>query len=199
MLTGPVGPYWYTGGGIMSSDKCALLLVDIQNDFCEGGSLAVPQSDAIFPVVNEWISKARNEGWAIIASRDWHPVDHVSFVERGGPWPVHCVQDSEGAAFHPAMKLPSDAVRVSKGTAFDTDAYSAFDGTQLDSYLRRHGYESLYVAGLALDVCVRASVMDAIQLGFDVNLIVDGTYAVDSDKASAVLDELTALGVSLQH
>ena len=183
----------------MSSDKCALLLVDIQNDFCEGGSLAVPQSDAIFPVVNEWISKARQEGWAMIASRDWHPVDHVSFAQRGGPWPVHCVQDTRGAEFHPAMDLPCDAVRVSKGTAFDTDAYSAFDGTQLESYLRRHGIGSLYVAGLALDVCVRASVVDAIQLGFDVNLIVGGTYAVDSDSGPKVLDELSGMGVSLQH
>lgn len=183
----------------MSSDKCALLLVDIQNDFCEGGSLAVPQSDAIFPVVNEWISKARQEGWEMIASRDWHPVDHVSFVQRGGPWPVHCVQDTRGAEFHPAIDLPSDAVRVSKGTAFDTDAYSAFDGTQLDSYLQRHGIGSLYVAGLALDVCVRATVVDAVRLGFSVNLIVDGTYAVDSASASAVLDELAGLGVSLQY
>lgn len=181
----------------MGTGPNALLLVDVQNDFCEGGSLAVPGSGEIFPAINQWISKAQNAGWPIVASRDWHTIDHISFENRGGPWPVHCVQDSRGAEFHPEMELPASAIRVSKGTAFDTDAYSAFDGTQLDSYLRRHGIHRLFVAGLALDVCVQATVKDALALGFEVELITGGSRAVNSDEAPAVLEELKEEGADL--
>lgn len=181
----------------MATEQHALLLVDIQNDFCEGGSLAVPDSESIFPEVNKWIDKAVSSGWPILASRDWHPEDHVSFHERSGPWPVHCVQDSEGARFHPKLKLPDSAVRVSKGTAFDTDAYSAFDGTELDSYLRRHGIHRLFVAGLALDVCVQATVRDALKFGYEVELITDGTRAVEPDDAPAVFAQLEEEGAEL--
>jgi len=172
----------------------ALLLVDIQNDFCEGGSLAVPDSLAILPVANEWIARARENGWPIIASRDWHPVDHCSFQHRGGDWPEHCVQDTPGAAFHPQLQLPDEAVRVSKGTAFEQDAYSAFDGTQLEVYLKRQGIEHLYVGGLALDVCVQASVKDACQLGFDTTLLADATRAVDPQRTQDVFDRLREAG-----
>lgn len=181
----------------MEAGKSALLLVDIQNDFCEGGSLAVPGSDDIFPAVNEWIARAEEAGWPILASRDWHTVDHISFSDRGGPWPVHCVQDTHGAEFHRKMELPDSAIRVSKGTAFDTDAYSAFDGTQLDSYLRRHGIHRLYIAGLALDVCVQATVRDALKHGFEVELITDGTRAVEADEAPAVFAQLEEEGADL--
>lgn len=181
----------------MTSNLNALLLVDIQNDFCEGGALAVAGSDAIFPVVNESIRQARDTGRWIIASRDWHPVDHCSFSHRGGPWPVHCVQDSHGAAFHPKMELPADAVRVSKGTAFERDAYSAFDGTDLDSFLRRHGIKTLTVAGLALDVCVQATVKDALRLGFEVELLRNGTRAVDTGAAGDVVQSLQQAGARI--
>jgi len=181
----------------MSTEQHALLLVDVQNDFCEGGSLAVPDSNEIFPVINQWIRKAEEAGWPILASRDWHTVDHISFEDRGGPWPVHCVQDTPGAEFHPKMELPDSAIRVSKGTAFDTDAYSAFDGTQLDSYLRRHGIHRLFVAGLALDVCVQATVRDALKHGFAVELITDGTRAVKADEAPAVFEQLKQEGADL--
>lgn len=181
----------------MSDRNTALLLVDIQNDFCEGGALAVPQSNTIFDTVNHWVALARGRGWPIIASRDWHPVEHCSFADRGGPWPEHCVQDTRGAEFHPHMQLPAEAVRVSKGTAFETDAYSAFDGTQLDQFLQRHDVDKLVVAGLALDVCVQATVRDARNLGFDVDLLVKGTRAVDEEAGRRVLDELAREGVSL--
>ena len=181
----------------MGTGQEALLLVDIQNDFCEGGSLAVPDSGAIVPAVNQWIDKALQDGWPIVASRDWHPVDHISFEQRGGPWPVHCVQDSPGAEFHPQMKLPDSAIRVSKGTAFETDAYSAFDGTQLDSYLRRNGIHRLFIAGLALDVCVQATVRDALKYGYEVELITEGTRAVDADEGRAVLAQLEKEGAEL--
>lgn len=181
----------------MSDQHTALLLVDIQNDFCEGGALAVPQGNTIFDTVNQWIVLARGRGWPVIASRDWHPREHCSFEERGGPWPEHCVQDTPGAAFHPHMQLPPEAVRVSKGTAFETDAYSAFDGTELEHFLRRHRVDKLVVAGLALDVCVQATVRDARKLDFDVDLLVDGTRAVDPEAGRTVLEELAREGVSL--
>lgn len=181
----------------MSTPKQALLLVDIQNDFCEGGMLEVPDASEIITVVNELILNASSNSERIIASRDWHTVDHISFEERGGPWPPHCVQDTKGAAFHPDMNLPDSAVRVSKGTAFDQDAYSAFDGTQLDSFLNRHSIQTLRVVGLALDVCVRATVLDALKLGFDVELISAGTRAVDPGGADEVFDELRSAGATI--
>ncbi|WP_148863646.1 isochorismatase family protein [Marinobacter fonticola] len=177
--------------------QTALLLVDIQNDFCTGGSLAVPDSEEIFPVVNAAISEARENDWPIVASRDWHPVDHCSFEHRGGPWPVHCVQDSHGASFNPKMELPADAIRVSKGTAFEQDAYSAFDGTQLDRFLVRRGVSRLKIAGLALDVCVQATVKDALDAGFKVDLLAEGSRAVEDDKAPKVLDELSSAGARI--
>jgi len=178
----------------MSATQRALLLVDIQNDFCEGGSLAVPGASDIMPVVNKLILDASSNRERIIASRDWHTVDHISFEDRGGPWPPHCVQDTQGAAFHPEMNLPDSAVRVSKGTTFDQDAYSAFDGTQLDSFLQRHSIQTLRVVGLALDVCVRATVLDALKLGFEVELVSAGTRAVDPSGEDGVLDELRSAG-----
>ena len=181
-----------------NTDERALLLVDIQNDFCEGGSLEVPNASDILPVVNNLINGARASGQTIIASRDWHTVDHSSFEDRGGPWPPHCIQDTEGAAFHPELALPDEAVRVSKGTGFDTDAYSAFDGTQLNNYLDRHGIRHLTVVGLALDVCVRATVLDALENGFSVELVADGTRAVKQEEAGDVFEELRVAGASIQ-
>lgn len=183
----------------MAAHEHALLLVDIQNDFCEGGSLAVPVASDILPVANRLIRRAGNAGQLIIASRDWHPVDHSSFQVRGGPWPPHCIQDSEGAAFHPELDLPATAVRVSKGTAFETEAYSAFDGTQLADFLRRHKVQYLTIAGLALDVCVRATVTDALEEGFSVDLVKDGTKAVEADKSEEVFQELADKGANLIH
>ena len=158
----------------------ALLLVDIQRDFCAGGALAVPDGDAVVRVVNRWIEQARSEGVPVIASRDWHPTGHVSFEERGGPWPPHCVRDTPGAAFHPDLRLPADAIIVSKGTEPDRDAYSAFDGTDLAERLRAERVARLWVGGLALDYCVRATVLDALAMGFEVHLIREATRSVDA-------------------
>ena len=132
------------------------------------------------------------------ASRDWHPVDHTSFEQQGGPWPEHCVQDSEGARFHPDLELPDDAIRVSKGTAFDADAYSAFDGTGLASYLRQRDVKRLWIGGLAEDVCVLATVKGACSEGFETHLIVDATRPVDPDKSARVRDEMQEAGAVLE-
>lgn len=157
----------------------ALIVVDMQNDFCEGGALGVAGGAALVPGINAEIEAARAAGALVVATRDWHPVDHVSFEHRGGPWPVHCVQDTPGADFHPDLQLPAEAIRVSKATAFDADAYSGFDGTGLGGYLKEKGIKSVVVCGLALDVCVHATVLDARQEGFATLLLEPLSAAVD--------------------
>ncbi|MFO7648518.1 isochorismatase family protein [Halomonas sp. 3H] len=176
----------------------ALLVVDMQNDFCEGGALAVTGGAALVPGINAEIAAARAAGALVVASRDWHPVDHVSFAHRGGPWPVHCVQDTEGAAFHPDLALEADTIRVSKATAFDADAYSAFDGTGLGGYLREKGIARVIVCGLALDVCVRATVLEARREGFATLLLEGLSAAVDPDAASECRRELTEAGAEVR-
>lgn len=153
----------------------ALLVVDPQVDFCPGGALAVPGGDAIFQAVN----RAARDVPLVVASRDWHPADHVSFTAQGGPWPVHCQAGTKGAEFHPALDAARLDKVVSKGRETGREAYSAFDGTELASWLREHGVRRLLVAGLATDYCVRASVLDGLREGFEVDVLEDGVGAVD--------------------
>ncbi len=158
----------------------ALLLVDVQNDFCPGGALAVTDGDAVVPVLNSWIGAARRGGARVFASRDWHPADHASFAEQGGLWPPHCVQGTPGAAFHPDLELPDDAAVVSKADQTDREAYSAFDSGELGEKLQAASIRRLWVGGLATDYCVKASVLDAVEMpGLDVHVITDAIRAVD--------------------
>ncbi len=175
----------------------ALLVVDVQNDFCPGGALEVPRGDEVVPVLNAWIRRAHDANLPVIASRDWHTVDHCSFADQGGPWPPHCIQDTPGAAFHPELALPDEAVRVSKGSAFDYDAYSAFDRTGLAGWLRSKGVKRLWVGGLAQDVCVFHTVRDACAEGFRTFLIREATRAVFPDKTPEVLEQLHEAGVTI--
>lgn len=180
-------------------DGDALLIVDVQNDFCPGGALAVPDGDRIVPVLNAWIDRTVQAGIPVIASRDWHPRRHVSFKAEGGPWPEHCVQDSKGAAFHPQLKLPEDTITVSKGVRFDKDQYSAFDDTGLGDFLRKEGIKRLWVGGLAQDVCVHASVISACEEGFEVHLISDATRAIDADGGRKAIDEMRSAGAAIEE
>jgi nicotinamidase-related amidase len=157
----------------------ALLIVDIQNDFCPGGALDVPEGDKVIPVVNTWIAEATAAGIPVFASRDWHPPNHISFTERGGPWPPHCVQGTSGAAFHADLKLPANVQVISKAHTPDRESYSAFGDTDLLSRLRSAHVKRLWIGGLAQDYCVRASALDAIREGFDVRVIVEATRAVN--------------------
>ena len=180
----------------------ALLLVDVQNDFCPGGALAVADGDAVVPTLNAWIAAARSGGAGIFASRDWHPPDHLSFAERGGLWPPHCVQDTPGAAFHPDMQLPDDAVVVTKADQSEREAYSAFDSGELVEQLRAAGIRRLWVGGLATDYCVKASVLDATELpGLEVRVITNAIRAVDAapGDGDAALDAMRAAGAILEH
>lgn len=177
----------------------ALILVDVQNDFCPDGALPVAGGDEIVPVLNRRLAAARDRGALVIASRDWHPADHCSFREQGGPWPRHCVQDSRGAQFHPGLQLPDDVVVVSKGCSPDRDAYSAFEGTGLDKRLREQGVRRLWIGGLALDVCVRATALDACRLGFEVHLLADATRPVDPEAGRQTLAELRQAGAIIER
>ena len=175
----------------------ALLIVDVQHDFCPGGALAVPDGDAVVPILNAWIEAARGAGAAIFASRDWHPPDHVSFQAQGGPWPSHCVAATPGADFHTGLALPETAVVIDKGTHPEHEAYSAFEGTGLGAQLHAAAIDRLWVGGLALDYCVRASVLDARRIaGLDVHLILGATRAVDVQPGDGTraLEEMRAAG-----
>jgi nicotinamidase/pyrazinamidase len=175
----------------------ALLIVDVQNDFCPGGALPVTHGDEVVGPLNRWIAVAAENACPVIASRDWHPQHHPSFVSEGGPWPEHCVQDTPGAALRPDLALPTEIFLVSKGTRFDKDQYSAFDDTGLAVLLSRLGISRVIIGGLALDVCVRATVLDARREGFEAALILDATRAVNLLKGTDVLKELESAGVEL--
>ena len=173
----------------------ALVLVDVQNDFCPGGALPVPEGDRVVPVLNKLL---RRGGVLAVATRDWHPPDHCSFVTRGGPWPVHCVAGTPGAAFHPDLDLGRiEHIVTNKATARDQEAYSGFQGTDLAAFLRGRRIRRLVVGGLATDYCVKATALDARREGFEVYLLTDAVRAVnvqpgDGDRAIA---EMQAAGV----
>jgi nicotinamidase/pyrazinamidase len=156
-----------------------LLVVDVQRDFLPGGALAVPAGDEVVPVLNRYLARWRLLGLPVFASRDWHPTDHLSFRDHGGPWPPHCVAGSVGAQFAPGLALPRDVEIVSTGVERDCEGYSAFDRTDLDDRLRRGGVRRLFVGGLATDYCVRHTVHDALAHGYAVALLVDAIRAID--------------------
>jgi len=172
----------------------ALLIVDAQNDFLPGGALAIERGDEIVPVLNRYLEKAREAGIPVYASRDWHPVGHLSFQEQGGEWPPHCVQDTEGAAFVESLNLPADAVMVTKGVLLDQDQNSAFDKTGLDRQLKKKGVRRLVVGGLAQGVCVLATVLDARSAAFDVLLLEEATRPVTTEGGRKALTEMIKAG-----
>jgi len=157
----------------------ALIVVDVQNDFCPGGSLPVPEGDRVVSPINELIPKFQNAGAMVIATRDWHPRNHSSFTDQGGPWPVHCVQNTPGANFHPDLDVNERVVVVDKATTTEKDAYSGFEGTGLADLLRERNVNRVYVCGLATDYCVKATVLDALEAGFETYVIEDAVRGVD--------------------
>jgi nicotinamidase/pyrazinamidase len=157
----------------------ALLITDIQIDFLPGGALPVEGGDQIIPVVNNYIEHFQLVKAHIIASRDWHPANHVSFKSQGGPWPEHCVRGTEGAKFSPDMKLPEHTIVISKATDPTHEAYSAFDTTNLNIELGRLGIKRLFVAGLATDYCVVNTVLDARKLGFETIVLMDAALGIN--------------------
>ena len=177
------------------SETDALIVVDVQNDFCPGGPMAVPEGDAVVPVVNRLIDKFDH----LVYSRDWHPSDHTSFSDdpeyRDGSWPPHCVQNSPGAEFHPNLRVPSDALVVDKATDPEVEAYSAFGGTGLALDLKNSGVTRVFITGLATDYCVKSTALDAVDAGFEAVLIEDGVRGISEDTARDALAEMERAGV----
>jgi len=173
-----------------------LLVTDIQNDFLSGGSLAVAGGDAVVPVLNRYIGAFLAQGLPVYATRDWHPEGHCSFHAQGGPWPVHCVAGTQGAAFAAMLTLPPDTTVISKATSQDLEAYSSFQGTDLDSRLRAAGIHRLFIGGLATDYCVLNTVRDARKLGYEVFVLADAIRAVDVQPGDGqrAEEEMTGLG-----
>jgi len=174
-----------------------LLVIDVQKDFCPGGALPIARGDEVVPVINEWMRAAGNAGVPVYLSRDWHPEHHLSFAESGGPWPVHCLQDSEGAGFHPTLEVPHDGVIVTKGTRFDQDQNSAFDQTGLADWLHRQRVRRIFVGGLAEDVCVLATVLDGCQAGFEMVLIAAATRPVTAEGGRKAREQMQKAGARI--
>jgi nicotinamidase/pyrazinamidase len=157
----------------------ALLVTDIQKDFLPGGALPIDNGDEIIPVLNDYIRRFEDAKAHVLASRDWHPANHISFTAQGGLWPPHCVKETSGAKFSPDLKLPSHTVVISKATNPEVEAYSAFDGTSLAHELRTMGVKRLFVGGLATDYCVVNTVVDARNLGFEAVVLMDATLGIN--------------------
>lgn len=182
----------------------ALIIVDVQNDFLPGGSLAVPHGDEVVPVLNRYAEMFAARALPVYATRDWHPANHCSFRAQGGIWPPHCVAGTDGAAFAPALKLPPSVIVISKASSADKDAYSGFEGTDLDDRLRAQGVSRVFVGGLATDYCVLNTVRDALRLGYQTFLLTDAIRAVDvrpgdGKKAEDEMRRWGAVGVALEE
>ena len=178
--------------------KQALIVVDVQNDFCPGGALAVSHGDEVVEPLNELIDEFLERGDPVYKSRDWHPPTTKHFAAYGGTWPVHCVQNTKGAEFHPALRDDPRITVISKGLG-DTDCYSAFDETDLGAQLRKQNVEEVVVGGLATDYCVKNTVLDALKQGFKVKAPKDAMRAVelqpgDGDRA---IEEMRAAGAEI--
>ncbi|SNR72023.1 bifunctional nicotinamidase/pyrazinamidase [Desulfurobacterium atlanticum] len=185
---------------VMLTPFDALIVVDVQKDFCPGGALAVPDGDKVVEPLNRYIDLFKTAGLPIFATRDWHPEEHISFTINGGLWPVHCLQNSEGAKFHDGLKLPPDTFIINKGDRPELEAYSGFQATLLESLLKERGIKRIFVGGLATDYCVKNTVIGGLNLGFTVFVLLDGVKAVevkpgDGDRALKEMFSKGAVGI----
>lgn len=193
---------------MIDPNRDALVIVDVQNDFCPGGSLAVPEGDQVVPVLNQYARRFQDAGAPIFASRDWHPEKTKHFKSGGGFWPPHCVQGTRGAEFHKDLALPAEAVIISKGMDPGEDAYSCFqaqdpNGIDFAVALGERGVQRLFVGGLATDYCVKATVLDALREGYEIVVLEDAIRAVnvnpgDGDRALAEMKVAGAAFATLQ-
>jgi nicotinamidase/pyrazinamidase len=183
----------------ITGDGAALLVVDVQKDFCPGGALPVPDGDRVAGALNQYIEEAVAHGVSVYASRDWHPAVTKHFTPYGGRWPPHCVQDTDGARFHPNLRLPAAAVIITKGEDPESAGYSVFEGHTPDGRpfltdLRQRKIRHLYVGGIATDYCVIYSVFDALSAGLQVTVLEDAIAGVDDDEAARALIQMRARG-----
>jgi len=177
----------------------ALIIVDVQRDFCLGGNLPVPCGDEIVYILNKYIQKFVEARAQIYATRDWHPSDHISFKSENGVWPPHCIQNTEGAEFHKDLILPESSIVISKATDSLKEAYSGFDETGLEEDLKQRNIRRVFIGGLATDYCVKSTVLDALKLGFETILLKDAIRGVNvgSDDSERAIKEMIAKGVRI--
>ena len=176
-----------------------LIIVDVQNDFCPGGALAVKKGDRIIAPLNRYIPYFQAVRAPIFATRDWHPKNHISFKDRGGPWPPHCVQGTKGANLHPDLHIPYGTAVVAKGFLVDQDAYSGFQGTDLEARLRENRIRRTFIGGLATDYCVKQTVLDSLTCGFETFLLEDAVQGVEVKRgdSKAAIEEMVKRGAKL--
>jgi len=186
------------------AEKSALLIVDVQNDFCPGGALQIPRGDRVIEPLNRVAACFAAAGWPVLASRDWHPRVTRHFRDSGGSWPPHCLQGSAGAAFHPALRLPEGTLVLSKGTDPELEGYSAFEGITDDNrtlaqIVDELGVQRLYLGGLATDYCILFTAREARSRGLEVAVMVDAVAGVDLQPGDVdrALAEMEAEGVGL--
>ncbi|MGH8763109.1 MAG: isochorismatase family protein [Nitrosospira sp.] len=179
----------------------ALILVDVQNDFLPGGSLAVPMGNEIIPTLDRYIALFHAHDLRIFATRDWHPPDHSSFLEHGGRWPSHCIATTPGAEFPASLELPSDTCIISKATKREKDAYSGFDDTQLDTLLKSSGICRVFIGGLATEYCVLNTVKDALQYDYVTFVLEDAVRAINinPDDDRHAFEEMARRGATPIH
>jgi nicotinamidase/pyrazinamidase len=178
--------------------KRALIVVDVQNDFCPGGTLAVEHGDEVVEPLNKLMEQFLARGEPVFKSRDWHPPQTKHFRDFGGTWPVHCVQNTRGAEFHPGLRDDARIRTISKGQG-DEDSYSAFDGTDLVLQLQRLGVEEVWVGGLATDYCVKNTVLDALKHGFRVKALKDAMRPVEAQPGDGerAINEMRQAGAEI--
>jgi nicotinamidase/pyrazinamidase len=185
-------------------ENAALIVVDMQNDFCENGSLPVKDGGMVVPVLNRYIELFKDAGLLVFATRDWHPEKTIHFAKYGGKWPVHCVQGTKGAEFHKDLKLPKDAVIITTGDRPDDDGYSGIQGKDpsgrlLSQALKDSGIGHIYVGGLATDYCVKETVLDGLRAGFKVTVLGDAIKGVDVKKgdSAGAMEEMIEKGADV--
>lgn len=183
----------------------ALLIVDVQNDFCPGGSLAVAGGDEVVPVLNAYAEEFAEASRLVISDRDWHPGRTTHFVQFGGDWPPHCVQGTPGSEYHPDLRLPPETIHVTKGMGAEEDAYSCFEardasGRPLASLLADRGVRTLYIGGLATDYCVKHTALDGIKAGFKVVVLEDAVRGVNvqAGDAERAIEEMRSAGATIR-
>ena len=183
----------------MSKTKRALIVVDVQNDFCPGGSLAVVRGDEVVAPLNKLMREFLDSAEPVFKTRDWHPAKTGHFAAYGGTWPVHCVQGTSGAEFHPDLLDDPRITIISKGIDERADGYSGFDGTNLEQLLRDEGVDEVWVGGLATDYCVKHTVLDALHAGFKVRALADAMRPVNINPQDGerAIREMQAAGAEI--
>jgi nicotinamidase/pyrazinamidase len=180
-----------------NAKKSALIVVDVQRDFCEGGALAASDTLSMLVPLQQTIEKARRTGSTIVFTQDWHPASHSSFNPNGGPWPIHCVEHTPGAQLMPPITAAPGDIIIHKGVPVDGPGYSGFDATELASQLSQRGISDVAVTGVATEYCVRATALDAAAAGFSSVVLEDVIRAVNPDETEKILTELRNSGVSI--